>query len=429
MHQTASFRRSLAPLAAVTTTSYYYNQGNIGINYPIITKRDWAMGQYITANALRGDLSILSSLHSQHLRLDGQAFVPISSAFAKLIKTIDFAREPLLLLPLKEHEATAQSNPKELLTIPRIDAAAIAHANLATPPVQNVISEPPTAASEMPTASHGSEQDLDTEIAETYDVPGDRGFQLRYAVTVGGEVFWYRPDVQVSKPLNEQQFDEFEALYPNWASPAGELTWLGDWEPAGEDSLFDDAVIDRLAFMMESFEVDLCEGELPEQPREIEEPRVFDEPREEPGRRRTRLYTIVEETEEELFCFMHGQVHAYLNEENKCVVEDDASEKEETIESCTEEPSYDDEEEEDVEEEGIMATRWAKHSYTDENRHINTHLNAYIAEGLTRPPRLSSAILLTRRQEVEECSGPEIRLTTPEVEDFRPQDITYYPQS
>ncbi|KAK0711840.1 hypothetical protein B0H67DRAFT_669456 [Lasiosphaeris hirsuta] len=58
-------------------------------------------------------------------------------------------------------------------------------------------------------------------IAETFPVPRSRaGYDLVYAVTTAGEVWWYRPDARMKKLLNEVQMAEFAAFYPSWATTA-----------------------------------------------------------------------------------------------------------------------------------------------------------------------------------------------------------------
>ncbi|KAK0719281.1 hypothetical protein B0H67DRAFT_551673 [Lasiosphaeris hirsuta] len=452
MYQTAGFRRSLTPvLAAAAAATIYINQGNAGMAYPVFAHRDWAMGQTIFRKAIGGTPNTVSSLHPLHLRLDGKAFTPISSAFAKLIKGIDFVGESLLL-PDKAHKIVAVGAPDEL-PMPLKDETEATAPTQVTPAVCNAAfpDEKRKAASEG--------------IAETYDAPGERDFELQYAVTVGGEVFWYRPDVEMRMDLSEEQFQQFEALYPNWASAARELASPSNWDLAGEDELFDDSVIDRLALLMGSGEVDDdLESSLPEQPREVEEPREIEKPREASRRRSARLETIelaniVEETEEELFYFLHEEYDS-LDAESTCAVDGDASSdlgenmsyaeeyapfdaEEDTeptdIAANTEEQDPCDGEEDtgptviaaNPEEQALyeeIVNSWKKHSYIDETGYINTQLNAHATEGTLRLPRLSSVVLLPRRQLVGRCSGPEITVTTPEGEVLWPHDIASYPK-
>ncbi|KAK3341947.1 hypothetical protein B0T25DRAFT_356318 [Lasiosphaeria hispida] len=61
------------------------------------------------------------------------------------------------------------------------------------------------------------------DIVETYVVPGDRDFELLYALANDGEVYWWRPDASMVKTLDEEQIHRFYQLYPEAADLREEM--------------------------------------------------------------------------------------------------------------------------------------------------------------------------------------------------------------
>ncbi|KAK0719282.1 hypothetical protein B0H67DRAFT_551674 [Lasiosphaeris hirsuta] len=66
-------------------------------------------------------------------------------------------------------------------------------------------------------------QDKIDDVVEAFVVPGDRDFELLYALGNDGEVCWWRPDVSMVMTMDEAQIGRFHQLYPGAASLREEI--------------------------------------------------------------------------------------------------------------------------------------------------------------------------------------------------------------
>ncbi|KAK3361102.1 hypothetical protein B0T24DRAFT_599455 [Lasiosphaeria ovina] len=209
------------------------------------------------------------------------------------------------------------------------------------------------------------DEDPSTEHAR----PGPPGSLVLYGLGSDGLVYWYRPDDDLCKSVNEAQRAAFETAYPG---------------------------------RVESYAVD-------------ETAEYIDDIAEYANRSDSSSSSFVSDPDDDEDERTEGEDSGEYNEYQH------DNEKEYEYNPGAE---YKNEDEDQVLPTGIMATRWSAHSFIDEDGFVNTWNNPNIRWGL----RLSQCkwVPFQSEDEVEPSSGPELKLTTPDGGECWLDDITRY---